>query len=398
MRAAAGALPVEHARVEWRRRAVRTAAYFLSFIGLGLTTGSLGPTLSALATQTGVRLSSISYLFVARSLGYVVGSRGGKLFDRLPGNTVLGTTLFLMAAVMAVVPLTSSFWLIMVAMFVLGAAECSLDVGANILLVRSQPGGVDSLLNALHSFFGVGALLSPVVLAAIIAGGYPKIDVYFVLAMMLFPVAALLWYLPTPTPRMRVTRTEKTRGNGQFVFLVALFLFLYVGAEVGFGGWIFTYVTVLKLSTATTAAYLTSGFWAALTVGRVVAIPIARRFSHSSILFVDLAGCLISVMLILLIPHSLRALIAGTCGLGLCMASVFPTLLSYANSRLHLTGQITGGLITGASLGAMLVPLVIGQLFESIGPRVVLLFAVALLIAMSLVMAMLHRASRQAIA
>ncbi len=152
---------------------------------------------------------------------------------------------------------------------------------------------------------------------------------------------------------------------------------------------------MLKLSTATAAAYLTSGFSAALTIGRILAVPIARRFSYSLILFVDLAGCLASVTIILLFPKSLGALITGACGLGLFMASVLPTLLSFADKQLHLTGQMTGGFITGASLGAMLVPLVIGQLFESIGPRIVVLFAAFLVVAMSAVMAMLYRASQR---
>jgi FHS family Na+ dependent glucose MFS transporter 1 len=300
-----------------------------------------------------------------------------------------------MAGIMALIPLTSGFWLLVVAMLVLGAAESSLDIGANILLVRTQGSGVGPLLNVLHSFFGIGALLSPVVLAAIIAGGLPGTDLYFVLALMLLPLTAWLWCVPGPAPQPTITRTEKIKGSGRIVFLVALFLFLYVGAEVGFGGWIFTYATALKLSTATTAAYLTSGFWAALTVGRILAVPIARRFSYSSILFVDLTGCLASVGIILLFPSSQAALVTGAFGLGLFMASVFPTLLSFANKQLHLTGQMTGGFITGASLGAMLVPPLIGQLFVSIGPRIVVLFAAALLVAMSAVMAMLYRTSQR---
>ncbi|MGH9872985.1 MAG: MFS transporter [Pyrinomonadaceae bacterium] len=397
MSAATTTLPVERAPNQRTLRAAQTAAYFVSFIGLGLTTGSLGPTLSALAIQTRVSLGAISYLFMARSLGYVLGSRGGKLFDRLPGNTVLGTTLVLMAGLMALVPLASRFWILIVAMFVLGAAESSLDIGANILLVRTQGNSVGPLLNALHSFFGVGALLSPLVLAAIVSLGYSGREVYFVLSLMLLPMALWVWRLPSPAPNTTSTKPEKINGGGRLAFLIALFLFLYVGAEVSFGGWLFTYATILKITTATVAAYLTSGFWAALTLGRILSVPIARRFRHSSILFVDLAGCLASIFIILLFPDSLSALITGTCGLGLFMASIFPTLLAFADKQLRLTGQMTGGFITGASLGAMLVPLAIGQLFESIGPRIVVLFSTGLLVAMSAVMAMLYRSSHKAV-
>lgn len=44
-----------------------TAAYFAAFVFLGLTTGSLGPTLPSLADQAQVGLSAISYVFTGRS-------------------------------------------------------------------------------------------------------------------------------------------------------------------------------------------------------------------------------------------------------------------------------------------------------------------------------------------
>ena len=73
-------------------RAHPTFAYFTAFTALGLTVGLLGPTLPGLAKQTNVTLSAISYVFTARSLGYVCGSlSGGKLLDARPGNSVLGT-------------------------------------------------------------------------------------------------------------------------------------------------------------------------------------------------------------------------------------------------------------------------------------------------------------------
>src|SRR6266478_6134018 len=109
-----------------------TATYFAAFVALGLTTGSLGPTLPNLAEQTHVGLSAISYVFTARSMGYLLGSvRGGKLLDRRPGNPVMAAMLLTMSIMMALVPLVSRLWLLLIAMFILGAAEAGLDVGAN---------------------------------------------------------------------------------------------------------------------------------------------------------------------------------------------------------------------------------------------------------------------------
>ncbi len=176
------------------------------------------------------------------------------------------------------------------------------------------------------------------------------------------------------------------------VVLIALFLFLYVGAEVSFAGWIFTYTVKLHLSSATTAAYLTSLLWGSLTIGRMLIIPVATRFKAGSILISSLTGCLLSIGLMVVIPRSLGAVLIGTAGLGLSMASIFPTTLSYAGQRIRMTGQLTGWIVLVSSVGAMVVPLIIGQFFQSVGPGVLMtVIAVVLLGAVGVLLYVLRR-------
>ncbi len=47
-----------------------------------------------------------------------------------------------------------------------------------------------------------------------------------------------------------------------------LFLMVYVGAEVSAGGYLYSYAVVEDLASETAAAYLTSLFWGALTLGK----------------------------------------------------------------------------------------------------------------------------------
>jgi len=117
------------------------------------------------------------------------------------------------------------------------------------------------------------------------------------------------------------------------------------------------------------AGYLTTAFWVAFTVGRLVAIPISTRISSRSILLIDFAGCLISLGLILALSTSLTALWLGTVGLGLFMASIFPTMLIFSEHRLRLSGKVSGIIFGASALGGMTVPLIIGQVFEAAGPQ-----------------------------
>ena len=256
-------------------RLLPTASYFAAFVALGLTIGTFGPTLPGLAAQTGASLGGVSFLFMARSLGYLVGSsRGGRLFDRLPGHRLMAAVLFVMASMMALVPLVPALWLLTAVLLVLGAAEGALDVGGNVMLVRVHASGVGPYMNGLHFFFGVGAFVAPVVVAQSTQG--VKLP-YWILALALLPVAGWLLRLPSPAASLKDEGHTARPSDSRLVVLIALFLFLYVGAEVSFGGWIYTYTVALKLGGAATAAYITSAFWGSLTLGRLLAVPLVTR-------------------------------------------------------------------------------------------------------------------------
>jgi FHS family Na+ dependent glucose MFS transporter 1 len=155
--------------------------------------------------------------------------------------------------------------------------------------------------------------------------------------------------------------------------LLVLSFFVYVGAELSFGNWLYTYALTLGLADATTAAYLTSGFWGAFTAGRLISIPIATRFSPGAVLLADLVGCLAGVGVILLWPASPLALWIGACGTGFAMASIFPTMIAFAERRMTITGQITSLFLAGSAAGS-------GQLFERVGPHVMTTVIAAALI------------------
>jgi len=54
--------------------------------------------------------------------------------------------------------------------------------------------------------------------------------------------------------------------------------------------------------------------------------------------------------------------------LGISLASIFPTFITLAEQRMHVTGAITGWFLVGGGVGGMIVPVIIGQAFEKIGP------------------------------
>jgi FHS family Na+ dependent glucose MFS transporter 1 len=387
-----------------------TIGYFGAFVAIGLSTAVLGPTLPGLAEQTASQLGEAGVLFTTHALGYLVGSfQGGRLYDRIAGHVVMPVMLLIMAVLLALVPLMPVLWLLALVVLLLGAAEGAVDVGGNTLLVWLHGRRVGPFMNGLHLFFGIGSFLAPVIVAQALSRTGDISWAYWALALLVLPAAA--WLAPLASPGGQrdaagegedATTAARSRARNHrrvLVVLIALFLLLYVGAEAGFGGWIYSYAVALNLAGEATAAYLTSGFWGAFTVGRLVGIPVAARFRPQAILFADLLGCLVSAGVLLVGSGSLAATWVGTLGLGFAMASIFPTVISLAGREIDLTGQITGWFLVGSSLGAMSLPGLMGQLFEVLGPgSIIVAMLIDLAVAVAVFAALMAYSRRQRVA
>ena len=367
-------------------------AYYLAILLEGSMLASIGPTLDALEAQTGSTTEQISILFTANALGYITGSLlAGRLIGRLSGKAVVAAALAVMAAAAALVPLLSTLWMLVAAFAVIGLPLGLIDVGTNTLLAWLFPRGLAPWMNALHFAFGVGAFLSPLLVDRFAVAAGDAAAAYWLLAGLMIPAA--LWLLTLPDPEAPAGQGSGTggrtiRGHLLFMGLLAAFFFLHVGAELGFGGWIFSYADDLQIGGETTARVLNSVFWGGLVVGRLIAIPVSMRLAPGTMITIDLVGAGLGLALIGLVPDWSPALWIGTIAFGMSLASVFASGVNYTGERIPVTGPVMSVLVVGGGLGSMTVPWVVGQLFDRRGPQVMLLVvgaAVAAALALFLV-------------
>ena len=365
----------------------RTFGYYFLFICLGLDLAIIGPTLPALAEQTTSRLGQMGLLFLASSIGYTLGTMvSGRVFDRVRGHPVLGIAQLFVAVLLIFLPLAPWFWLLLTIMVCKGFAEGFINTGANILLVWTHGDKVSPFMNGLHFFFGLGAFLSPFLVAQFVGiqGGYRW--AYWAMAAIAVLVGLRMLTMkgsPTPTHAQKGDTVRPARGPIPYALVVAamLFLFFYVGAEITFGGWVYTYAVTLKLASVAGAAYLTSAFWLAFTVGRLISIPAATRFKPRQVIPAALVGCLSILALGIVFFNSSAVLWLMAIGLGFFMAPIWPTGFTLAGQSINLTGGLTSVILLGDSFGGMVLPSAVGQVIESTGPR-----AMVYLIFCSLVM------------
>ncbi len=361
-----------------------TALYYACFVMLGLSAASLGPNLPYLAANTQSTLKAVSILLAARAFGYLLGALfGARLYDYLPGHSLIAGIFLVLAVCLSLIPFISILWVLAACLLLTGILQSIIDSGTNTLLVWLHREKVAPFMNGLHFAFGVGAFLMPIVIAQSTLWLGSPAWAFWLIAFLALPLSLLFWRVPSPA-RLEdsVGAAKVTQINTTLALLIAGFLFFYAGIEISFGNWIYSYAIKRNIADEITANYLTSAFWGTYTLGRLLTIPLAARLKPERLLGLCLIAAAFGILPIFLMPESKPVLWLGSLWLGLSIAAIFPSIISFAERHMTIKGQIIGIFFTGVSLGATTIPWIIGQLFERVGP-VVMLIAVSLSLIMS---------------
>ena len=403
--------------------------YFLTllyaFCVMGFDMALLGPSLLELAVQTSGSISSMSFVFFARSGGLLTGTLvAGYLIDKWPnrGNLLLCVGTGLMMLWTMLFPFITNVFALVLAGYVHGNVMGLIDNTSQVLLIRHYGDKVAPYMQALHGAFGVGAFLSPLILSPFLEatdtsvpsetvdgtlvpydpafryawiitalGGLPctLLMVYYTRRYDFPPTAALaasgpstpaeVTPPPSPTPFHLAGRQQSLlslnaakdehRYQLKVVITVGIFLTLYVGCETGYGGYLYSYaVTQLDVS-ADAAAYLNSAYWGFFALGRLAGVFVSMRFTPSQMVISDLVGCMIGALINLSWSDSFTALWVGTVIYGFSVGSIYASAINYTEYLVGVNGRLLSYLTFFAALGDAVVPITIGSLFgTSVGP------------------------------
>ncbi|XP_030077413.1 major facilitator superfamily domain-containing protein 4A [Microcaecilia unicolor] len=149
----------------------------------------------------------------------------------------------------------------------------------------------------------------------------------------------------------------------------ALVLFMSDGIVGEYSGFVYTYAAEKPLSMEhKKAGFLPSLFWAFITLGRLIAIPVSYKAKPATMIFVSLTGVLVTFLLLLLFTsYSTIFLFVGTALLGLFLSSIFPSMLAYTEDILNYKGCATTVLVTGAGIGEMVLQMMVGSIIQEQG-------------------------------
>ena len=372
---------------------------YAAFVLVGISTGISGVLLPSQMASYGVDRATIGITFFTGSAGFVLASVStGALIHRAGIRTALtaGGGAFAVAGLyLATRPPFAAF---MLAQLVAGYGTGVLESALNVYIAGLP--GATTLLNRLHAFFGVGALVAPP-LATWILGFASWTVVWLVVAAACVPLVAgfLLAYpgpersapgepdtseepgAPPPAPARHGMLGAAIRDRG--IQLGAAMLFVYVGVELSVGNWGFSYLVQTRTLPDSIAGYTISGFWLGLTLGRFLISPIAGRLgaTTASMIYACLAGITAAIALAWVSPAAVACVAFGL--LGFFLGPVFPTTMAIVprltQPRLVATG--IGVMNGGAVIGGSALPWLAGTLAQNGGMWVLLPFTLALSVA-----------------
>lgn len=344
------------------------------------------------------------------------------LLKRMEKGVVFLGILLLSFGILAM-PFIGNFYLLVLCNFIIGVGSGCVDIVSNILLVWIWKDAVNPYMQALHFCFGVGALICPIYFQQIdnllqdsrfdaFNFSFVSLSIFMLSAAPPFLFVSFENTLEEAEKKVQQSPEElqetdvslvgefeaqssstldndadieptiqsnksmvnwlkfaltklinlvKSIDPKQFTVcaLTGLSLLFYVGAEVGYGGLIYSYVlTQTNQFSKNAASILTSTFWISFTLGRAISIPISKFLSVRNMLLIDIFFTMLSIGILAIIDNKIVIWIA-TVVIGLAMASQYPSTVSLPTGHLNmkLTGIMASLMVICGALGEMLIPM-----------------------------------------
>ncbi|KAL4222164.1 hypothetical protein ACF0H5_018204 [Mactra antiquata] len=150
--------------VSYRHKMIHTICVCSSLLALGWRNSMIGPTLPDLKLIINEDLSTTSWIFTAKSFGGLFGSLcGGFAYDRFNKIGVLTILVVLMAVSAGLVPICTNIVAMCVVHIAHGASGAGLDAAATADIALVWRHGAGPYIQALHTAFSVGTIISPFV-------------------------------------------------------------------------------------------------------------------------------------------------------------------------------------------------------------------------------------------
>lgn len=347
----------------------------VAFFALGWLAAVLGPALNDLAEQNRTDVSAIGAIFLLTFLGSlpaqaaagVLGDRYGQRPVLIAGVVLIGLSVFGLSF-SPMLGLTLAFSLIW------GLGFGTIDIGNNVLIAELYAERVN-VMNLLHVFFGIGAVVSPAAAGLSLELWDTAIPAVWAGGVLMLATLPFVYRLP----RQRRTRDTGAPGDPPpaafhyrvpLLWLFGLVMLVYVGIEVGIGGWAAIYLERTTTLIPSTAALATSGFWLALSASRVLIALIGGRLTPTQVLWGSTLVSAAAGLLLAATTGNATLSIAAMLLAGFGFGPVYPTIIVIVTAIFrNAPGKAASVCTILGGIGGGVIPWVQGILLDRVSPE-----------------------------
>jgi fucose permease len=356
-------MPANETRLNAASARPLTLAAYAAFLPIGIVNVILGPMLPTLSARWSMNYSQAGGLFPAQFWASTATvALSGAFVSRWGFRFAMKLGMLLIAIAVALLLLGSKVQGF-ICIAAIGAGLGLAVPPSNLLVAEVNPERRSAALNTLNFSWSMGAVASPFLVAAAVKRMQVPLMLESVAALMALVAVGIAlmpaWVVEPSVSKDAADRPSIEWAHGALPVLGALF-FVYVGTETGFGGWVASYSKNSGNLSSAVSALTASFFYAALTLGRWLAPLALRRIDEVRLAKGGLViACIGMAMMVL--SHTLAAIIVSTGLAGLGLSSVYPITISLLSREFGSAASRVGSLMfTLANLGGGVIPWLVG--------------------------------------
>ena len=365
------------------------AVIYLIFISLGLPDSLLGSGWPQMQLSFNVPSSYAGYVSMTISFMTIISALvSPRLIKRFHTKWIVIVSIFLTVLGLLGFSIAGSYWMLFVVALPYGLGAGSIDASVNHYVANHYSGAA---MNFLHCFYGVGAMISPYIMAAALSRarwneGY-RWTAFLQFGILLVCILSLpLWSKSEQSSddeeisnSAGIRETLKVPG----VILTLIAFFAYCSGEATCFLWTPSYFAGTKTGlSAETIASFGSLIFAGLMLGRFISGFVSNKLGDRRLIRIGIAVEFIGIILIFVSGNNYIVAATGFVIAGTGMGPVYPAIQHMApeNFGKRYSAAVIGLQMASAYVGSTFMPLVFGILQQNMGiaimPIYLLLFAV----------------------
>lgn len=346
----------------------------------------IGTILEPMVHSFGIDYGDSGQLIMNQFMGFLVGVLMAPMIVKYLGRKwTVGLSLSLFVMSQLALGLVPNWGFLLFIVPFGGAGIGILETIIAALIIGHLKEKRTTVLVLVEVFFGVGALLIPIISAYFIMTGSWKGSFIFVAIVTM--ITLFLWFLlpfgelesiMNKQPKNRVEDEGKKQRQRyekrQIPLLIvgAIFFFMYVGVEMVLPNYLPTILSITTDLKPTTLAISITVFWAAMTVGRLSMTFIIDRIGYRRLFVICCTGQFFSLLLFAIVPTVIVGFTAIFLS-GLFMGGIFSIgLLIINENSAGLEEWTTSILAAMGGLGGAVLPKIIGELIDRYSIQVTL--------------------------